>query len=297
MLFQSAVDLVAPGLSTAREKVLEHRFISDLAAVMLRRGVAMDVLRSEMDAQGHDLVLEAGGITRHVQLKATVEGGKRRHVDINVRLRSKPSGCVIWMSYDPSTLALASLRWFGAPPAEPLPGLGSRVTKHSKGDSAGSKAHRPALRNLPRSRFESVVSIDELADRLFGPSRSEATMLILAQLRRQFGTSWLERIRATLRQPTFDGSIELAHLVDGYSVLEQLCEVDPPAWLERVSAEGREGRFPADLGLQWTQLFLEHRRWRFASPAEPSPGELKHLDDLAARLRASIEVDLLLEDS
>lgn len=253
----------------------------------------MDVLRSEMDVQGHDIVLEAGGVTRHVQLKATVEGGKRRHVDVNVRLRSKPSGCVVWMSYDPSTLALASLLWFGGAPAERLPHLGSRVTRHSKGNSAGNKARRPALRDLARSKFEVLGGIDELADRLFGAARSEATLLVLTQLRQQFGSSWPERVRATMREPTFAGSIELAHLVDGYGVLEQLCELDPSSWVEQAAAEARAGHFPTDAGLLWTRLFLEHRRWRFASPLEPAATERRHLDDLAARVHAVIDGDLL----
>src|SRR5688500_4515102 len=93
--FNSAtVDVTTAILSVRREKILEHRLVSDLAEVMMRRGVEMDVLRGEFDAHGHDVVFEAGGVLRHVQLKAMVAGGKRRHVNVNVRLRSKPSGCV-----------------------------------------------------------------------------------------------------------------------------------------------------------------------------------------------------------
>jgi hypothetical protein len=276
-------DLAAPQLSVAREKIIEHRLVSDLALLMLRRGTALDVLRSEFDAHGHDLVFEAAGVIRHVQLKASVDGGSRRDVDINVRLRARPSGCVVWMSYDPATLAVTSYRWFGSPPGEPLPDLGTRVTRHSKGDSAGLKAARPALRNVARSMFEPVADLDELADRLFGPPRSFASTLVMAQLRERFGGAWCNAVAAA-RRGGFDDAIELAHLIDGYRVLEQLCVLDAPGWTERMADRARSGDFSNDIGLLWTQLFLEHRRWRFASPAAPPRTELEWLDELARRV-------------
>ena len=105
-----AVDVTSAVLSGAREKILEHRLISDLAELMMRRGVAMDVMRGEFDAHGHDVVFEAAGVLRHVQLKAMVVGGKRRDVNVNVRLRSRPSGCIAWMVYEPATLKVVEYR-------------------------------------------------------------------------------------------------------------------------------------------------------------------------------------------
>lgn len=290
-LNSAAVSVGSPALSVAREKIIESRLVSELAVLMIRRGTAMDVLRSEFDAQGHDVVLEAAGVIRHVQLKATVEGGKRRDVDINVRLRAKPSGCVVWMTHDPETLAITDYGWFGDEPGEPLPDLGSKITRHSKGDAVGTKSQRPALRNVPKSRFERLADIGELADRLFGPPRSIATGLVLAQLRQRLGSRW----RTAFAGPgpmRFLEATEFAHLVDGYKVLEQLCEVDFAGWLEEVSSECRRGRFSTDLGLLWTQLFLEHRRWRQASPAEPDEEEIAWLDELVRRVHAGLEQEL-----
>ncbi len=71
-LVPELVDVTTAVLSNVREKILEHRLVSDLAEVMVRRGVEMDVMRSEFDAHGHDVVLEAAGVIRHVQLKAMV---------------------------------------------------------------------------------------------------------------------------------------------------------------------------------------------------------------------------------
>ncbi|PKB14121.1 hypothetical protein B0I00_2750 [Novosphingobium kunmingense] len=286
-------DLTGASLSTAREKVLEHRLLSELAVIMLQRGVSLDILRSEYDTQGHDVVLEAGGIIRHVQLKASREGGKRRHVDISVRLRARPSGCVVWMSYDPATLAIAALRWFGDAPGEPLPELGSKVTRHSKGDSAGTKSQRPALRNVGIAKFERLDGLGALAERLFGRPVGEITSHVITQLRRQFGQSWRSRLSAELRGASFWDSIHWAHLIDGYALLEQGLELDPAAWLEVRAEKGRAGKFASEAGGLWTQLFLEHRRWRFASPHEPDHDELCYLDDLAARTARAIALQIL----
>jgi hypothetical protein len=251
---------------------------------MLARGTVMDVLMGQIDAQGHDVVLEAAGIIRHVQLKATVEGGKRAHVDINVKLRAKPSGCVVWMTYDPVTLTTTNYRWFGGAPADPLPDLGSKLTRQTR----GSKATRPGLRNLAKGKFERLTNLDQLAAKLFGPARSTATSLVLSQLRERFGAGWLAALSNGSAPTTFHDAIEFAQLIDGYRILEQLCEVDCSAWLERMAERGRSGQFSNELGILWTHLFIEHRRWRFASPHEPNAGELIYLDQLTRRTQAQL---------
>lgn len=284
----SEVDLLASGLSVAREKIVENRLLADLTVRMLRRGSVMDVLKGQIDAQGHDVVLEAAGIIRHVQLKATVQGGKRAHVDINVKLRAKPSGCVVWMTYDPMTLTISDYRWFGAEPGEALPDLGSKLTRHTR----GSKADRPGLRNLVKGKFERLTSLDQLAEKLFGPARSTATSLVFAQLRARLGSGWQSMMSGTSQPTTFYDATEFAHLIDGYAVLEQLCEVDAASWVDRMAAQGRSGRFSNDLGLLWTQIFVEHRRWHFWSPYEPDAGELIYLDQLTRNVQAQLQREL-----
>lgn len=286
------VDVTTAVLSNVREKILEHRLVSDLAEVMLRRGVEMDVMRSEFDAHGHDVVFEAAGVIRHVQLKAMVAGGKRRDVNVNVRLRSRPSGCVVWMVYDPATLQVIEYRWFGGTPGEALPDLGTKIARHAKGNATGEKTPRTGQRLVGKAMFEVLPGLAELADRLFGPARSPATSLVLSQLRMQFGLEWRQRVSATMGRADWEGSIELAHLVDGYRVLEQLGEVSPDNWLTIRSAQPPGESWRTDLGDLWTTLFLEHRRWRFASPFEPTGDELDRLDRLVLALHAAIETEL-----
>ena len=286
------IDVTTAVLSGAREKILEHRLVSDLAELMMRRGVEMDVMRGEFDAHGHDVVFEAAGVLRHVQLKAMVAGGKRRDVNVNVRLRSRPSGCIAWMVYDPATLKVIEYRWFGGEPGEPLPDIGGTVARHSKGNASGEKAYRTGHRLLGKAKFETLANLGELADRLFGPTRPAATSLAVAQLRQRFGFEWCQRVRANMEDPVWDCSVELAHMVDGYRVLEQFGELDVERWLTIRAADPSYVAQCDDLGDLWTTLFLEHRQWRFASPFEPTGDALDRLNALIRKLHVAIEVEL-----
>ena len=172
---RSPHDQTSPHRSSPREKVLEYRFLADVTAELYRRGVVFDVLRSDVDALGHDLVIEANGIIRHIQLKTTYCGGKSARVTSNIRLATRPSGCLIWMIYDPHTLDITAFRWFGGVPGAALPDLGTRVAKHSRGNAGGTKNERPAHRVLPRRAFVPVGNIAALVDQLFGSASSESS--------------------------------------------------------------------------------------------------------------------------
>ena len=50
--------------------MLEHVFVSELLQeAWFRYGMTIEVLHSEVDSAGYDIVLEFGGVIRHVQLK------------------------------------------------------------------------------------------------------------------------------------------------------------------------------------------------------------------------------------
>ena len=101
----------------------------------------VEVLRTEVDAFGYDLVIETGGVLRHIQLKASHRAAKTAKVGIGLSLAAKPSGCVVWMLYDSGSLELGPFRWFGGRPGEKLPPLGDKVVKHTKGNAKGEKAN------------------------------------------------------------------------------------------------------------------------------------------------------------
>jgi hypothetical protein len=154
--------------SSILEKVLEHRFIAEISTALWCKGISdFEVLRSEVDSRGYDLVVEARGKQRHIQLKALRRGGKRRNVTLSKRLAEKPSGCVIWMVYDPETLATGPFLWLGGSPGEPLAELGERVARHTRGNAKGEKAPRAGHRVVKKSAFKKVANVSDLVDALF----------------------------------------------------------------------------------------------------------------------------------
>ncbi|MET4218291.1 hypothetical protein ABIB00_003509 [Bradyrhizobium sp. LB14.3] len=155
--------------SSIREQALFHLLLGELMATRWQQGRHdIEVLKSEVDRGGYDIVLEANGILRHIQLKSTFSGSAVRHVTVSTRLLEKPSGCVIWLEVNQQTLTLERYFWFGGQPGERLPDLGSKVSRHSRGDSTGQKLERPMHRDLGKACFERIDSADDLLARLFG---------------------------------------------------------------------------------------------------------------------------------
>jgi hypothetical protein len=157
--------------STFREKLLEHVFVSELLQeVWLREGNTIEVLRAEVDSAGYDIVLEYNGIVRHVQLKSSRLDGRAAYQKVNIKLAEKPGGCVVWLMYDVDEntwRACLHYRFFGGPPGEKLDLEGCKVAKHTKADSHGIKAERPAIRVVPRSWFLEVADLHALIGLLF----------------------------------------------------------------------------------------------------------------------------------
>ncbi len=155
--------------SGLREKIIEHVFIGHLSRCLWRQGSRdIEVLRADVDRAGYDIALESNGVLRHVQFKSSYQDAKTSRVSININLAQKPSGCVIWIWFNPDSMELGPFRWFGGKPGDPLPPLGDRVGKHTKGDSTGLKAARPNIRLVRKGQFSALSTMDEVAQALFG---------------------------------------------------------------------------------------------------------------------------------
>ena len=275
------------------EQVLEYQFLAALAPELLRRGMHFEVLRGDFDLDGYDLVIEAGGIMRHIQLKGMAAGGKTRSVPVNTRLGAKPSGCVVWMVYDPDSLGITSQRWFGGAPGERLPDLGDRVARHTRANREGLKGERPHIRVLPSSRFFDLPDAAALTNRLFGAAE-------LATLRRHLAdgaepaSGWLREVRAgnfaaIPRELGWEHSGELALLIHGYDLVDELGFGDPFVFAERQLGAARgTGEWAGNATELWITLFLEHRRWRSSSPHEPGTDMVRLLDILVRQLRNAL---------
>jgi hypothetical protein len=82
--------------STLRERIVEHVFIGEALRHLWQRHVTdVEVLRSEFDAGGYDLVMSHGKVVRYIQFKTITENGKATRVNVNLKLLEKPAGCVI----------------------------------------------------------------------------------------------------------------------------------------------------------------------------------------------------------
>lgn len=159
--------------SVLRERIVEHVFVADVLRRLWQLGITdAEVLRSEFDAGGYDIVVSRGRITRHIQLKTLTAGGRANEVKIGLALAEKPSGCVIWIVVTPD-LEIESYLWFGAEPGIALPDISLlKVAKHTKGNASGEKAHRPNHRLLPKSKFVRLNSIDDVLKKLLGIGRA-----------------------------------------------------------------------------------------------------------------------------
>jgi len=161
------------------EQLVEHVFISEvLQEVWFGFGKTIEVLRSEVDSSGYDLVLECNRVLRHIQLKTSKSDAKRQTQNVNVALEEKASGCVVWLvRNEEQTTGRVRLRYlfFGDEAGQPLPPLnGFRLGKHTKGDSTGKKKVRTTIRLVPKSHFERIDTTRELVQRLFGLSERAA---------------------------------------------------------------------------------------------------------------------------
>lgn len=166
--------------SSYREILIEHLFVGEIMRrLWLRNITQFEVLKPQVDDSGYDLVLEANGVVRHVQLKSSFDEATTRHVRASLKLLLKPSACVIWVRFNPATMKLGPFLWFGGPPGQPIPAIGDfKVARHTRANAKGIKKERPQQRAIPRARFESIPDFDGLVVKLFGTFKQGSEHLI-----------------------------------------------------------------------------------------------------------------------
>jgi hypothetical protein len=147
--------------------VIEHRLLADLLGLAWARSEILEVSKSEIDSFGYDMVLSVGLVTRHVQVKASVLGGRTAKQTINQALEVKQSGCIVWVvcRETPTGLVADHYLYFGGEPTQPLPSLGNKVGMNPRG-----KTPRPGTREVAKGRFEQIPNAEALFDRLFVPN-------------------------------------------------------------------------------------------------------------------------------
>ena len=154
--------------SSLREIIVEHSLIGELLRNLWRHGTTdVEILRSEFDGFGYDLVVSRDNVVRHLQLKSGT-GSRPKQVGVSLRLATKPSACVLFVCVD-DELNLGPYYWFGGAPGEQLQGLEllpilKRTTRNKKGEQPNRTRHRV----LKPAEFTRLDNIDALIEKLLG---------------------------------------------------------------------------------------------------------------------------------
>lgn len=162
--------------SVYRELLIEHLVLGELLKhSWLHDDAHLEVSQPSIDRAGHDVVLEVGKVTRHVQFKSSAISAKTAKQTVHLDLGKKPSGCVLWVRFDPETLDIGTYLFFGASPGRRLPDItGLAIARHTKANAEGVKLARPNLRIVPMAKFRRIESVADLYTALFGRRRQGA---------------------------------------------------------------------------------------------------------------------------
>ncbi len=91
--------------SSYREKLIEHLLIGELLKHLWKtKDFNLEISKPEVDNSGYDLIAEANGVIKHIQLKAAFVGVKTAIQKVHVSLARKPSECVVWVYFNNDTL-------------------------------------------------------------------------------------------------------------------------------------------------------------------------------------------------
>ena len=153
--------------SPRREKILENLFIGEVLRVLWTRGeYEVEILQSDIDAAGYDIVLSLPEGTRYIQLKSMVN---KRDVSItaNGKISDKIGGCIVLMVINRETLKFEGFYWIGGTLTEYCSNIRkSKTAKHTKGNSEGVKSERKDTYTLGKTKFTYFPSIEDIIDKL-----------------------------------------------------------------------------------------------------------------------------------
>jgi hypothetical protein len=146
------------------ESIMEHAFLSEVLQYcwfILPGPHPVEVIRPDVDAGGYDLVLEANGRVRHVQLKSCWQKAAGPKVlKINAQLRVHPDPCVVWIFWqvDPDCRLTLQYRY------------SEKANRHSQELEWPEPTPGEAIFKLKRRHFlPGYIEIPNLVPLLFEP--------------------------------------------------------------------------------------------------------------------------------
>lgn len=158
------------------ENIMEHAFLSEvLQHCWFIRNHPVEVIRPDVDAGGYDIVLEADGRVRHVQLKSRwKKAAGPKVLKINSRLRKHQDPCVVWIFWDADPACQVTLRYM----------YSEKVIRHSELpewpeplNGAGTFELRRAHflpNHLKTSDMPHYLKTSDVVTLLFGPPTAQA---------------------------------------------------------------------------------------------------------------------------
>jgi hypothetical protein len=148
--------------SSLREKVIEHKFISDvLSFLWSKRIYDVEIAKSEIDNAGYDVIITANKKTRYIQLKSSQK--KVKSFPINLRLWEKENPFVIWiMISEPIKIdeQMQFIYYYASLKNINTNSLDTAINPRGK-------KPRPNIKVLPTSNNFTQVTISELLKKLF----------------------------------------------------------------------------------------------------------------------------------
>jgi hypothetical protein len=155
------------------EKMVEHKFISDIMTYCwYKNKTTLEILHSEIDSNGYDLLISYKDINRYIQLKTSEENGKTVNQKLNSLIVNKQNPCIIWIirNYDiKRKIFNFNYLFWGSNIDSPLPDIGRyKIAKHTKANAQGIKKQRQNIRLIPKKDFIKFDDIERLFEKLFG---------------------------------------------------------------------------------------------------------------------------------
>jgi hypothetical protein len=153
--------------ASLRERIVEHVFVGDALRELWNMGIAdVEVLRSEFDAYGYDLVMSHQNVVRHIQFKASTRSRPGR-VSISRSLFEKPSGCVVWINVS-ANLTLETFYWLGGKLGKPLAASNGLRAAKGRRNKDGKRIERRNHVYVPTADFEPIPTLSAVLEKLFG---------------------------------------------------------------------------------------------------------------------------------
>jgi hypothetical protein len=151
--------------SLFREKFVEHRFLAEILELFWKKGIFdVEVLKSEIDNAGYDLIITYNNITNYIQLKSSLKRAKTSQQKVNIKLADKKHSSVIWVIIDDKDETIEFEYRIFIPKKNEMDNF--ETAKHSKGNAEGVKKERPNIKIVKKAQFEEV-SLDGIIKKLF----------------------------------------------------------------------------------------------------------------------------------